>query len=219
MSHVYFPTTSVFGVVLADEEGRQVEGTTVGNEGLIGLPVFLGQGPNPFTFVVQVPGDALQLPADTFLQALGRGGMLDLLLRRYALYRLRCATQVGACNALHSVEKRICRWLLMTHDRVGKDEFFLTHEFLSDLLGVRRQSISIIAAKLQRAGFITYRRGILRIQQRQGLEAGSCECYELLNRLYYRIMGDRAEDRVRDGTGRGHDNRWSGARLVPSVLL
>jgi CRP-like cAMP-binding protein len=194
MPHVYFPTTVVFGIVLADDEGKQLEGTTIGNEGMVGLPVFLGQDFNPFTFVSQVPGEALQLPAAAFLQALRGGGLLDLLLRRYTLYRLKCAGQTGACNALHSVEKRMCRWLLMTHDRAGQDEFLLTHEFLAELLGVRRQSVSIIAAALQKAGLITYRRGILRIQDRQGLEAASCECYEVLKRVYHRVMGDGRED-------------------------
>jgi CRP-like cAMP-binding protein len=189
MPHLYFPTTGMFGVVIRMEEGELVEGTTVGNEGMVGLPAFLGVDFHPFSVVSQVPGAAVQVPVATFLQALQPGGTLGRLLRRYTLYRLRCANQTGACNTLHSVEERTCRWLLMAHDRAGKDEFLLTHEFLSELLGVRRQTVSIIAGTLQRAGFITYRRGVLRVVDREGLEAASCECYQALKQLYDRIMG------------------------------
>jgi CRP-like cAMP-binding protein len=188
MPHVYFPTTSVFGIVLVVEEGKQLEGTTVGNDGLVGLPVFLGVDFHPFRAMVQVSGEAVQVPAVTFLQAARLGSTLDRLVRRYTLFRLRCANQTGACNALHAVEERTARWLLMAQDRTGREEFSITHEFLSELLGVRRQTISIIAGTLQRAGFITYRRGVLRVLDRKGLEAASCECYEVLNHLYDRIM-------------------------------
>jgi CRP-like cAMP-binding protein len=189
MPHVYFPTTGVFGVVILLEEGKLVEGTTVGSEGMVGLPAFLGLDFHPFSVVAQVPGEAVQVPAATLLQAARPGGTLDRLLRRYTLYRLRCANQAGACNSLHSVEERMSRWLLMAHDRAGKDEFLLTHEFLAELLGVRRQTVSIIAGTLQRAGFISYRRGVLRVMDREGLEAASCECYEAMKHLYDRIMG------------------------------
>jgi CRP-like cAMP-binding protein len=189
MPHVYFPTTGMFGVVIRMEEGKLVEGTTVGSEGVVGLPVFLGVDFHPFSVVAQVPGEAVRVPAATFRQALQRGGTLDRLLRRYTLYRLRGANQTVACNTLHCVEERMSRWLLMAHDRAGKDEFLLTHEFLSELLGVRRQTVSIIAGTLQRAGFITYRRGVLRVVDREGLEAASCECYQAMTHLYERIMG------------------------------
>lgn len=188
MPHIYFPTIGVFGIVILTGEGKLVEATTVGNEGMLGLPAFLGLDLHPFSVVSQVPGEALQVPAAVFVQALKPGGMLDRLLRRYTLYRLRCANQTGACNTLHCVEERMSRWLLMAHDRVGKDEFVLTHEFLSELLGVRRQTVSIIAGMLQQAGFITYRRGVLRVLDREGLEAASCECYEAMKQLYDRVM-------------------------------
>jgi CRP-like cAMP-binding protein len=186
--HVYFPTTSVFGIIVVVEEGKQVEGTTVGNEGVVGLLVFLGVDFHPFRAIVQAPGEGVQVPADTVLQAAKPGSTLDLLVRRYTLYRLLCANQTGACNTIHAVEGRMARWLLMNHDRAGKDEFCLTHEFLSELLGVRRQTVSIIAGTLQRAGLITYRRGVQRVLDREGLEAASCECYEVLKRLYKRVV-------------------------------
>jgi CRP-like cAMP-binding protein len=137
---------------------------------------------------VQVPGEALQVPAAKLLQAAKPGSTLDRFLRRYTFYRLRYANQTGACNTLHGVEERMARWLLMTHDRAEKDEFLLTHEFMSELLGVRRQTVSIIAGTLQRAGLITYRRGLLRVLDREGLEAASCECYEVLKQMYGHIV-------------------------------
>ena len=116
------------------------------------------------------------------------GRELGRLLRRYAAYSLRYAHQSVACNALHSVEERMCRWLLMTQDRVGKDEFWLTHELLAAMLGVRRQSVSVVAGTLQKAGFIAYRHGVMRVVDRKGLEAASCECYGVAETLYDRIM-------------------------------
>jgi CRP-like cAMP-binding protein len=155
---------------------------------MLGLPVFLALDFHPFSCVSQVSGEAVQVPASAFLQAVIPGGTLDRLLRRYTLYRLRCANQTGACHILHSVEERMSRWLLMAHDRAGKDEFLLTHESLSELLGVRRQTVSLIAGTLQKAGLITYRRGVLQLLDREGLESASCECYTVLKQLYDRIV-------------------------------
>jgi CRP-like cAMP-binding protein len=155
---------------------------------MVGLPAFLGLNFHPFKVIVQVPGEALQMSSTAFSQAATPGGTLDRILRRYTLYRLAGANQTGACNTLHPVEERMARWLLMAHDGGGKDEFFLTHEIMSELLGVRRQTISIIARTLQQAGLITYRRGILRVLDRTGLEAASCDCYRVLKTLYDRIM-------------------------------
>ena len=189
MSHVFFPVTSVLGVFVLTESGQQVEGTTIGREGMLGLPVFLGLDFHPFPAISEVSGEALRVPVTDFLQAARTGGALEQLLRRYTLYRLRCANQTGACNALHTVEERVSRWLLMAREQAGQDEFILTHKFLSEMLGVRRQTITLTASALQRAGFITYSRGILRVQNRRGLEAASCGCYKVLRTLYDRIMG------------------------------
>jgi CRP-like cAMP-binding protein len=186
--HVYFPTTVVFGVVIVIEDGRCIEGTTVGEEGMLGLPVFAGCDFLPFSVVVRIAGEAVQLPPARFLQAAKPGSALDQLLRRYMLYRLRFANQIGACNSMHPVEERLARWLLMAQDRTGQDELLLTHEFLSELLGVRRQTVSIVAGTLQRAGLITYHRGVLRVLDREGLEAATCECYAVIEQQYDRIM-------------------------------
>ncbi len=188
MPHVYFPMTCVFGIVVVVEDGKQIEGATIGREGMVGLPVFLGLDFHPYLAVAELPGEALQVPAAAFLHAARPGSTLDQLLRRYAQHRLRCANQIGACNALHSVEGRIARWLLMARDLAGKDEVQVTHEFLSGLLGVRRQSVSMAAKTLERAGFIRSGRGALRVEDRKGLEAASCDCYAVIKQMYDRIM-------------------------------
>jgi CRP-like cAMP-binding protein len=184
ISHVYFPTGGVCSVVSVSEDAKVVEAGTVGNEGMIGIPIFLGLDFSPIQAVSQVSGKALRIPAPFFQEAIRPQGPLDRLLRRYVAFSLRSAYQNIACNALHSLQERMCRWLLMTHDRVGQEEFILTQEFLAEMLGVRRQSVTVIAGTLQTAGFITYRRGMMRIVNRAGLEEGSCECYET-TRLYY----------------------------------
>ena len=129
------------------------------------------------------------MPATSFLRAVERDGPLDRLLRRFIAFSLRYAYQTVVCNAQHSVEERMCRWLLMTQDRVGKEEFVLTQEFLAEMLAVRRQTVTVFAGTLQTAGFITYRRGTMRIINREGLEAASCECYQISKSFYDRIMG------------------------------
>jgi len=122
------------------------------------------------------------------LKALKRGGTLDKLMRRYTAYSLRYANQTIACNLLHSVRQRMCRWLLMCRDRVETEEFTLTHEFLAEMLGVRRQTVTVIAGTLQTASLITYHRGVIRILNRPRLEAASCECYGVIKAFYDRIM-------------------------------
>src|SRR4029077_1948673 len=123
-----------------------------------------------------------------FLEALKQGGTLDKVVRRYTAYSLRYANQTVACNLLHSVKQRMCRWLLMCRDRVEKEEFVLTHEFLAEMLGVRRQTVTVIAGTLQKAGLISYRRGVIRILDPKRLEAASCECYGVIKAYYNRIM-------------------------------
>ena len=187
-SNVYFPTNGVFSTVIRMEDGERIEATAIGKEGMVGVSAALGLDFNPVATALLVPGECLRLPATSLSQALKPGRELDRLLHRYAAYSLRNAKQSVACNALHSVEERMCRWLLMTQDRVGKDEFWLTHEMLAAMLGVRRQSVSVVAGTLQKAGFITYRHGVMRVMDREGLEAASCECYGVTETLYDRIM-------------------------------
>jgi CRP-like cAMP-binding protein len=174
--------------VISLGDGRVVEAATIGNEGMVGIPALLGLDFTTATATAQVPGDSLRIPTPSFMKAMSRGGPLDLILRRYIAFSLRSAYQAVACNALHSVEERMSRWLLTTQDRVGKSEFLLTQEFLAQMLGVRRQSVQVVAGTLQTAGLITYRRGQVRVMDREGLEAASCECYGITKALYDRIV-------------------------------
>ena len=187
--HVYFPKTGMVSLVTLLEDGRQVESGTIGNEGLVGLAVVLGLEFSTHRVMSQVAGDSLRLGVSPFMEVVKRSPQLYSLLQRYVAVSLRSTAQIVACNTLHPVPERLCRWLLMIHDRVATDVFSITQEFLAEMLGVRRQTISIIAGTLQKAGLTTYRRGVVRIIDRKGLEEGACECYEAMKGFYDRIVG------------------------------
>ena len=188
LPHVYFPMSGVIALTVRLKDGNEVETATIGNEGMIGLPVALGLDSSPIRAISQVSGEGLKIPAPVFLEAMKPSGTLNRLVRRYTAYSLRYASQTVACNLMHSVEERMCRWLLMSHDRVENDEFSLTHKYLAEMLGVSRQTITVIAGTLQKAGLITYRRGVIRVVNREGLEATSCECYRVTSTFYDSIM-------------------------------
>jgi CRP-like cAMP-binding protein len=188
LSHVYFPTSGMISLTVLMENGKEVEAGTVGNEGMIGLPIALGLDFSPTKAISQISGEGLRIPAAAFARTLKLGGTLDRLVRRYTAFSLLYASQTIACNLLHSVEHRLCLWLLLCLDRVERDEFVLTHEFLAEMLGVRRQTVSVIAAKLQKASVIAYQRGVIRILNRKKLEAAGCECYGVIKASYNRIM-------------------------------
>jgi CRP-like cAMP-binding protein len=188
LPHVYFPKSGVLSSVITSAEGGMVEAATIGNEGMVGIPALLGLDFTTAAVTSQVPGESLRIPTPSFVQALKQSGPLDMLLRRYIAFSLRSAYQAVACNALHATEERMSRWLLTTQDRVGKREFALTQEFLAEMLGVRRQTVQVVAGTLQTAGLITYRRGLIQVIDREGLEAASCECYGITKTLYDRIV-------------------------------
>jgi CRP-like cAMP-binding protein len=160
----------------------------VGKEGMLGLPVFLGTDRSSGQSFSQVPGESLRMEVAAFRQAMTRSRALVDLLHRYTQALFTQVSQSAACNSLHSIDERCCRWLLMTHNRVETDEFVLTQEFLAIMLGVRRASVAKVAGKLQAAGLIRYRRGQLRILDRQGLEAAACECYGVIRAEYERLL-------------------------------
>jgi CRP-like cAMP-binding protein len=169
------------------DEGPSVEIATIGNEGLIGLPVAWGSATaNPREVAtVQVPGDIVSMDAGEFREEVQRRGALKSLVDRYTQAFFRQVSQQLACNALHSIEQRSARWLLLTHDRVGGvNEFPMTHEFLSQMLGVRRPSVTVTAGILQRAGFIKFSRGRVAVVDRSGLEGAACECYAATREIY-----------------------------------
>ncbi|MBD0345672.1 MAG: Crp/Fnr family transcriptional regulator, partial [Coleofasciculus sp. Co-bin14] len=189
IEYVYFPNRGVISLVNVTEDGRTVEAGMVGNEGMAGIPLFLGADKMPGLAISQVVGDAVRMKADIFKREVTPATSLYKLLLRYTQALLNQISQSVACNSLHPVEGRCCRWLLMCHDRVRSDQFMLTQELLSQMLGVRRASVSVVAATLQNAGLIRYRRGKITILDREGLEAGSCECYRVVKQEFDRLLG------------------------------
>ena len=187
--YVYFPLTGVNSLLTVMQDGTAIEVATVGNEGMVGLPVFLGGDAIPGKAIAQVPGDVLRMPSDVFRVAVGRYEPLRDILDLYTQALFVLVSQSVACNRVHVIEQRCARWLLMTQDRVGNAYFDLTQEFLSQMLGVRRASVSEVASTLQQEGLISYSRGEITVLNRQGLEARSCECYWIVRREFERSLG------------------------------
>jgi CRP-like cAMP-binding protein len=179
---VYFPCSCVLSVLTSMVDGTVVETGTVGSEGFVGIDVLLGSARWSDTVVCQVGGDCLWLAADDFCRAVGRDTGLRRAVQRFVLAYLGMVTQSAACNRLHKVEERFARWMLMTCDRVGGDAFYLTQEFIAQMLGVHRPSVSTVASAFQQSGLIRYTRGRMTILDRAGLEQASCECYAVCAR-------------------------------------
>lgn len=180
ISDVYFPNSGIISVLAGVKERSTLEVGLVGKEGMIGLSVFLGVSASLNRAVVQGVGSAMKMKATAFRKECNNGGGLPRLLQRYSHSVLTQVTQSAVCNQFHSVDARLARWLLMTHDRMGDDEFQVTQEFLSHMLGVRREGVSIAAGDLQKRELIRYSRGHLQVMDRAGLEATSCACYEII---------------------------------------
>jgi CRP-like cAMP-binding protein len=178
--YVYFPNNSVISLVSMTVGRRTAEVGLVGREGMVGLPVFLGATTSPNHVIVQVGDGAMRMKARAFKDEIKRGGAMQGLLLRYTQALINQVSQTVVCNNLHTVEKRLCRWLLMIHDRVRSDDFFLTHEFVSNMLGVRRAGVSIAAGNLQQAGLIRYSHGKITILNRSYLESTACGCYRII---------------------------------------
>jgi CRP-like cAMP-binding protein len=187
---VYFPTESVVSLLTRASGSSGVEVATIGNEGIAGLSLSWGADTlNPAEFFqVQVPGRAFRMNAGAFVTALNSTEELAEIIRRYTQAFVSQLCQQVACNGLHSIGERCARWLLLTHDRVGGDTFLLTQDFLAQMLGVRRPSVSAVAGQLQQAGYIHYRRGRVTITDRIGLEQAACECYQVLREVFDRLM-------------------------------
>ncbi len=181
---VCFPDSGVCSVMSVMRSGKTAEVGTVGNEGVTGLALFFGNVSEPSESMIQVPGTGQLLSAAVFTRELARHGVLHRLIARYAHAFTIQLMQSAACNALHPLDQRACKWMLMTHDRVFTDEFKLTHEFLGMMLGASRPHVTMVARKLQDAGFITYRHGQVTVRDRRKLEAGSCECYGIVSAYF-----------------------------------
>jgi CRP-like cAMP-binding protein len=192
LKNVYFPTTCVLSPIILMRDGSSVETGTVGREGIGGVHAALGVRRIRGEMICQVKGEALAMPLSSFVSAVAELEGFRVIVHRYIQFVMDIKSQSIACNRLHTLPERCARWLLMTRDRVGKDDFFLTQEFLAYMLGVQRPGVSIAAGALQQAGFIAYSRGHIRILDREGLESASCECYRALVDNYERLMGDRS---------------------------
>ena len=196
---VYFIETGVGSLVNTMANGEAAEVGTIGNEGVVGLPLVLGDDRTPTSVYVQVPGTGLRMTAALFNKELGRSASMRTVMLHYSHAFFNQVAQSAACNQFHSIQQRCCRWLLMTHDRMQSDQFLLTQEFLAMMLGVQRTGVTAAAGALQRAGLIRYRRGQVTILNRRALERRSCECYGVSKREFDRLLGVRAMRKVRPG--------------------
>ena len=191
IKHLYFPNSGVISLVTDVTEGQSVETGTIGREGVSGIGAFLGMPNATGRAFCQIPGDAVRVRSEAVLAEVDRGGSLGPILLRYTNAVMAMLAQGAACNRSHTLEQRMCRWLLMTRDRVDSDDFPLTQEFLAQMLGVRRPTVSLAGAVLQRAGLIRYSRGRITILDRPGLEEASCECYAFVQKQFDKALNGR----------------------------
>ena len=188
VTDVYFPNGGVFSVTNEMRDGQLVEVATVGSEGMLGIGVFLGDRSGSGRTFLQVPDGSLpSMTVKRFVQESGSAGRFRDVVGLYAQANLLQIMQVTACNALHNVTQRCCRWLLQTQDRIGSDEFQLKQEFLAMMLGVRRPTVTVVVGTLQRSGIISTKYGRIRVLKRKRLEAASCECYEVIRKHFERL--------------------------------
>lgn len=189
MSHVYFPTTAIISLLYIMENGGTAEIGIAGNNGLIGMALFMGGDTTSNRAVVQSAGQAVRMKADSLRAEFQRGGVFQDVLLRYTQALMTQISQTAVCNRLHSVEQQLCRWLLINHDQLPADMLVMTHDLIANMLGVRREGVSIAAGHLQELGLIEYSRGTVNILDRKGLERVCCECYKVVSDEYDRLLG------------------------------
>jgi CRP-like cAMP-binding protein len=195
IDYVYFPLNSVISIVAFMNDGTGIEVATVGNEGVVGLPVFLGADKTPLVAFQQIPGESLRMKSEIFTQEIKRNGPLTAILHLYTQSFMVQIAQGSACNRAHSIAQRCARWLLMTHDRVGRrQQFLITQEFLGQMLGVRRAGVNEVASAFRKSKLIDYKRGIIHILNRKGLEKRTCECYWVIKNEIDRSMSKRSKN-------------------------
>ncbi|MEH2364938.1 Crp/Fnr family transcriptional regulator [Nostoc sp.] len=197
ITQVYFPDKAVVSIVTTMEDGSTAEVGIVSNEGMVGIPIILGDNTTTTTAFVQISGAAMQINADVLRAEFNRGGAIQTLLLCYVQAVYSELAQGAACNRLHTLEERLARWLLTVSDRLESEDFPLTHEFISQMLGVRRSGVTVAASTLSRAGMITYQRGHISILNREDLEATSCECYQVIQKEFARLLGMKPSNRAR----------------------
>jgi CRP-like cAMP-binding protein len=190
MQNAYFPTTAIVSLHYVTESGASAETAGVGNEGIVGISLFMGGNTTPSSAVVQTAGHGYRLERDKLMEEFNRGGLMHRLLLRYTQALITQMNQTAACNRHHSLEQQLCRWLLLTLDRLPSNELVMTQELVASMLGVRREGITESAGNLQRAGFIRYRRGHISVLERSGLEGKACECYAVVKKELTRLLSD-----------------------------
>ena len=190
LKHVYFPTTAIVSLLYELESGETAEIAVIGNEAILGIALFMGGETTPNHAFVQSAGHAYRLKAELLNKEFSRAGPVLRLLLRYTQALITQMQQTAVCNKHHSIEQQLCRWLLITFDRLPTSTMIMTQEMIANMLGVRREGVTQAAGKLQRAGLITYRRGKIRLVDRPGLEKVVCECYEVVKSEYARLITD-----------------------------
>src|ERR1700689_5370819 len=188
LSHVYFPTTAIVSLLYVLENGASAEIAVVGNEGVVGISLFMGGESTPSRAVVQSAGRGLRLKAPVMKEEFNRAGAVLHLMLRYTQALITQMAQTAVCNRHHSLDQQLCRWLLLSLDRLQGNELVMTQELIANMLGVRREGVTEGAAKLQQAGLIQSARGRISVLNRPGLEKRSCECYAVVKREYDRLL-------------------------------
>ena len=188
LSHVYFPTTSIVSLLYVMENGSSAEIAVVGNEGIVGISLFMGGGSTPSRAVVQSAGSGLRLDAKTLKNEFDQNGPVLHLLLRYTQALITQMAQTAVCNRHHSLDQQLCRWLLLSLDRLQGEELVMTQELIANMLGVRREGVTGAALRLQEAGLIRYTRGHITVVNRAGLERRTCECYAVVKKEYDRLL-------------------------------
>jgi CRP-like cAMP-binding protein len=190
LQHVYFPTTSIISLHYVMEDGSSAEIAGVGNEGILGISLFMGGNTTPSRAVIQTAGHGYRLKAHFMMEEFNRAGVMLRLLLRYTQALITQMSQTAVCNRHHSLEQQLCRWLLLTLDRLPSNELVMTQELVASMLGVRREGVTEAAGKLQHAGIISYRRGHITVLDRSGLETHACECYKVVKKEFDRLLSD-----------------------------
>jgi CRP-like cAMP-binding protein len=191
LSHVYFPTTAIISLLYVMENGESAEIAVVGNEGIVGVSLFMGGKSTPSRAVVQSAGAGLRLKAEILEEEFNQGGPVLHLLLRYTQALLTQMAQTAVCNRHHSLDRQLCRWLLLSLDRLESNELIMTQELIANMLGVRREGVTESASRLQSAGLIRYARGRILVLDRAGLEKRTCECYAVVKKEYDRLLPER----------------------------
>ncbi len=190
LHHAYFPTTAIVSLHYVMENGASAEIAGVGNEGVVGISLFMGGKTTPSRATVCTGGHGFRLKARILVDEFNRVGPLMRLMLRYTQALITQMSQTAVCNRHHSMEQQMCRWLLLTLDRLGSQDLIMTQELIATMLGVRREGITETAGTLQRAGLISYRRGHITVLNRAGLESRSCECYAVVKKEFTRLLSD-----------------------------